>query len=68
MAVKSDLIDLVMILVHETDKAVLVCLDEDGKRGVWLPKSAIELSDDRTKTRQVTVTLSEALAQEKGLI
>lgn len=62
---KSDIIDLTVVLVHETDKAVLV--DHGGKEKVWLPKSMIEIeknSDGKTHT----VSLPESFAQEKGMI
>lgn len=65
MTGRSTLIDISVVLVHETEKAVLV--DHGGDGNVWLPKSAIEIeADSNGKTH--TVTLPEALAQEKGLI
>lgn len=69
---RSDLIDISVVLVHETEKAVLVALDEEHEP-VWLPKSAVEVEDSgkRTSTKRqriVTVTLSEALATEKDLV
>lgn len=62
---KSDLIDISVVLVHETDKAVLI--DHGGTANVWLPKSAIEIERD-ANGRTHTVTLPERLANEKGLL
>lgn len=41
-AVKSSLIDLAVEIRHETANAFLV---HDGHRGVWLPKSQIEVTE-----------------------
>jgi hypothetical protein len=62
---KSDLVDLDGVLVHETPKAYLVRFDDD-KEPVWLPKSAIELAM-RARGRACIVTLPQRLAEEKGL-
>lgn len=62
---KSDLVDLTMILHHQTPSAILVSDTEDGEK-VWLPKSRIELED--VSGRIVVVTMPERLALEKGLI
>lgn len=59
----SDLIDITVELVHETDLAILV---DDGTNRVWLPKSACEYTIQ--KNRIIEVTLKERLALEKGLI
>jgi hypothetical protein len=62
---RSDLIDISVTLVHETDRAVLV--DHGGTENVWLPKSACEIERD-ANGKTWTLTLSERLANEKGLI
>lgn len=61
---KSDLVDLTLVLVHETDKAILVKEHEDAEDKVWLPKSLIEFV---RKGSLVEVTLPERIATEKGL-
>jgi hypothetical protein len=66
MAGNSDLVDLEMQLHHETAKAVLVSLEGNSKKAVWLPKSSCEV--EVKKGSIVTVTLRESLAYEKGLI
>lgn len=62
---RSDLIDISVVLVHQTEKAVLV--DHGGEANVWLPRSAIEIEKDGNG-KTWTVTLRESLAIEKGLI
>jgi hypothetical protein len=62
---RSDLIDISVTLVHETDRAVLV--DHGGGANVWLPKSACEIERD-PNGKTWTLTLPERLANEKGLI
>lgn len=62
---RSDLVDISVVLVHQTEKAVLV--DHGGEASVWLPRSAIEIERDGNG-KTWTVTLPERLAQEKGLI
>ena len=63
---KSDLIDLSLYKVAETDSALCV-RDFDGPK-VWLPKSQIEFRGDDLRTTVVIVTLPEWLAIEKKLI
>lgn len=60
------LVDLTLILQHETDKAILVSDTEDSEP-VWLPKSLVEVEPTKNP-RVVEVTLPEHIAQEKGLI
>lgn len=62
---RSNLVDISVVLVHQTEKAVLV--DAGGDRNVWLPRSAIEIECD-ANGKTWTVTLPERLAMEKGLI
>lgn len=62
---KSDLIDVTVVLRHHTDRAVLV--DHGGKEPVWLPLSQIELAPN-ADGRTHTATLPEWLAEESGMI
>lgn len=62
---RSNLIDLSVVLIHETEEAVLV--DHGGEANVWLPRSAIEIEKD-PGGKTWTVTIPEPLAQSKGLI
>lgn len=69
---RSTIIDLEVQLHHETkpesedEGAFLVSLDGDRKRAVWIPKSAAQI--EHKGRGVVKLTLSEALALEKGLI
>jgi hypothetical protein len=68
---RSNLIDIEVILHHETDRAVLVSDDGIRENAVWLPKSACEIEQNpRGSDRQATwtVTLLENLAIAKGLV
>ncbi|MDR3463291.1 MAG: hypothetical protein P4L76_13350 [Beijerinckiaceae bacterium] len=64
---KSDLLDLAMILHSRTDRAVRVSDDGDLKKSVWLPLSQCEVSPE-APGRAVTITLPEWLAIEKRLV
>ena len=59
---RSSLIDLTVILVHETEKAWLL---DDGSKKCWIAKSQGELE---ARGPTWVLTLPEWLAQEKGLI
>ena len=63
---RSDLIDVTVQKLHETDKAVLVT-DSVPEKGVWLPKTQIEIEKSGAGGLY-EVTLPEWLAMEKGLI
>lgn len=60
---RSDLVDISVTLVHETDKAWLLDLGDDEE--VWIPKSQAELERNG---RGWTLTCPEWLAMDKGLI
>jgi hypothetical protein len=68
---RSNLIEIEVTLHHETkpdnpdEGAVLVSLDGDRKRAVWVPKSRCQREHKRGDV--FVLTLSELLAQEKGL-
>lgn len=65
---KSHLVDIEVVCVARTEKAILVQLDVDAPK-VWLPLSQIEVDGEKEDTRgTVVVTMPERLAQEKGLI
>jgi hypothetical protein len=61
---RSNLIDIDVEIVRETEKAVLV--QSFLRDEVWLPKSLIEI--ERRRDGLATITLSERLAIEKGLV
>lgn len=63
---RSNVIDLTVELLHETAAAVRVT-DSTPDKGVWLPKSQIEV-EHSDKAGIVVVTLPEWLAVDKGLV
>lgn len=63
---KSDLIDISVQKLHETDKAVLVT-DTVPENAVWIAKSQCEIEPSEIVGIE-TLTLPEWLALEKGLI
>jgi len=62
---KSDLLDLTVLLLAQTEKAVCVWTEETNAKGVWLPKSQCEFECD--VGRRGTLTLPKWLATAKGL-
>lgn len=67
MSYKSDVVDLDVHLIAETEGAILVNLDEtneDGKE--WLPKSQIEIN--RRQKTTINITLPQWLAASKNWI
>ena len=52
-------------LVHETEMAILVEVDE---KEYWLPKSAIEMPTDYEVGEEITNSVPEKLAYDKGLV
>lgn len=65
-AYKSDLVDVVVTIHRETDKAVLVSDTGFRTDGKWLPRSQIEIEPHKGLT--ATVTMRAWLAKEKGFI
>lgn len=63
---KSDLVDISVQKLHETEKAYLVT-DSVPEKGVWIAKSLCELDPSEVAGIE-TLTLPEWLAMEKGLI
>lgn len=62
---RSNIIDLAVIIVHRTDKAVRV-KDAEDSEPVWLPLSQVEVEGEVGQIGEIT--LPDWLAQEKGLI
>jgi hypothetical protein len=65
---KSDLQDIEVIFVIQTDRAFGVKVDERATNIVWLPKSQCEIDGVMSAGRVVTLTASEGLLVEKGLV
>lgn len=65
---KSDLQDIEVIFVTQTERAFGVKLDETVTNIVWLPKSQCEIDGVLSAGRVITLTASERLLVEKGLV
>jgi len=63
---KSNIIDIDVVVTHRTEKAVLVHTG-DKENSVWLPLSQIDVEYSRFGGTS-NVSLPEWLALEKGLI
>jgi hypothetical protein len=65
------LVDLTLILIHETPAALLLADTEDSE-GVWVPKSVCEIGEPLRHTKQGypihEVTMPEHTATQKGLL
>lgn len=59
-----DLVEIFVIVEHETANAILV--DAGTDESCWIPKSQISAEEIVTKRGQITIP--EWLAKEKGLI
>ncbi len=57
-------VDLEVVIKRETDKAYLI--DHGGEEEVWMPKSQVRAVEKKGRTATLTVT--EWIANEKGLI
>jgi hypothetical protein len=62
---RSRLIDLEVFVHHSTDRAWLISLDGDRNKATWIPKSVCEIDTDQG---QATMTVSESIAVDKGLV
>lgn len=64
-----NIVDLEVIYIHQTDRAVLVKIDEKSKEEVWLPLSQIEIDGGiKERGRVITTFGPEQLLVDKGLI
>lgn len=68
MAGRSDLVDIDVVVRRET--AAAWGIEDPDKAGgiIWLPKSQCEIEDIQQPSKVGTLTCSEWLAKEKGLI
>lgn len=68
---KSDLIDLNVIFQTQTERAVCVREDEDG-RDIWIPKSQCEISpvegNELRRGKLAMLTAPETILFEKEMI
>lgn len=62
---RSNLIDITVVLQHQTEKAWL--LDHGGKKPSWVPKSSGELEPNKDgKTH--TLTIEQWRAENEGMV
>ena len=66
-SMKSDLIDIEVYIVRETNLAWCVTAIDVRTDSVWVPKSQCEV-ERRDDSRFATMTMPESFALEKGLI
>lgn len=65
---RSNIIDLEVHLHFATAKAIKVSDDGDEDNHVWIPKSFVEYDEDADFGTDITISLRENIAKEKGLI
>jgi hypothetical protein len=68
MSKKSELIDVELYLIGETEKAFTFTEGGDNAEPFWLPKSQIELGPVSDRDGSVEVVVPRWLAEEKGLV
>lgn len=64
---KNDLVEVTVLMVTETQRAVLVSDTGESKDAVWVPKSQIEI-EATDREGAFVITLPEWLAIEKGFV
>ena len=63
----SDLIEVPVRLLNETDTGWLVTQSRYGREGFWLNKSEVEIPDRNEIKPHLTARLPRALAEKKGM-
>jgi hypothetical protein len=63
---ESDLVEVDIVLHHETDKAYLVSTDGKRDKAVWIPKSQCQQVDG--EGQHWTLEMPEWLAIDRGLV
>jgi hypothetical protein len=66
MSERTRLVDLTVIELRRTDKAIKVSLEDDERKTAWLPLSQVEIEE--LDGDRLVVTMKEALAIEKELV
>lgn len=61
------MIEFIMKIHRETEKAYLLSLDGDEKKAIWLPKSQITVQEELAN-EHIRVEVPEWLAQKQNLI
>ena len=70
MGKKHNIVDVDVVFVHQTAKAIGVRLDHDNSEPIWLPAATVEINEDEDPVRgdEINISLPERLAIEKELI
>jgi len=63
---KSNLIDVEVVIHHETTLALLISTDGERKTAIWVPKAAVQV--ERKGRGTYTITLPVQMAEDKGLV
>jgi hypothetical protein len=63
----SNMIEFVMKIHRETEKAFLLSDDGDEKKAIWLPKSQVNVLEEMAD-EHVRIEVPEWLAQKQNLI
>lgn len=66
--VRSNIIDVECIYVHETEYAIKVKRHEDDNDPVWFPLSQVEVDGPRARGCRIELTGPESLFLEKEMI
>lgn len=67
MSGRYDLVDLVVVVRRETDRAYGIA--DPNKAGIiWMPKSQCQIDEIAVPSGKATLTCREWLAKERGLI
>lgn len=65
---RRDIVDLELMIHHQTVAAVLVSTDGNRAGAVWLPKAQVDFDEDLQMGKAQIVTMPQRLAEEKGLV
>lgn len=68
MSGRSDLVDLDVVVLRETDKAWGIDNPNKVRDIIWLPKSQCQIGAEPAPSKDATLTCPEWLAKERGLI
>ena len=65
---RSDLVDLTLMIHAETDKAVLVSDTGEERKAKWLPRSQVEIEKLGPRGNEAIVTMPQWLAIEREFV
>ena len=65
---RSDLLDIIVHVLHQTERAALLATEDTDPAGVWVPLSWFEWSEEPDSVPgPAEITISKSRAEEKGL-